>query len=477
MFPILSWDQANPGITGAQKVNDIFQRILENQKLGIQNRYMPDTLQAELAKKQEEAKYYAPNILSEINLRKNQGLAAGAHAGLMNAQTGQVAPLAQSEIAFRKMHGGLYGAQTKEQELLNDIYSNITARNRQAMQGQQQPQHQEQTATPQPQYGYAPYRGEQYTPETTNEISQQPDTLQQNIDDVILRHPNENPEAYAQLMAKRQQQNAYQTNPTLSQAAQQLPQQAHPQLSNDEQNKRDMLAIADIQAMKRGVQLPSMEAENAGERERAVLNARALEKSAEGYLAAEKGATNSLQYLNELERSIKKLPNIATAPYIPEQMKKMLGSTDMQVAIKSATGLMLGQLKSTFGGLGQMRLMEMIKLMEALPNSNMGTEAAIKVIGQVRNVLEISRAKGGMTTQLNYLTKDNVEREGLMNMAERVCNPVDSEGRIHPEATKYWKEYAKPEALNALRRGELYIPDKIPTKYLSNDALRQLGAS
>ena len=456
-FPLLSWEQANPGITGAQKINDIFQRILENKKLGIQNRYMPDTLQAALVKAQQENEYYPKDMMSLIRARN-------ATAGKTEAEIPWVGKLAQSEIGLRGSQANKYGSeatgQNQENVFFNSLFNEGT---------RQQPQNFQPTQ-----------QGEMPTLPPTNE-----NHLRRDINDTVLKHPQENPEAYARLMAQRQQMAQVPQGQALNSLAQQqqpiiegqYPQNIS-QLANQQESLKDrMQKYADFQAMKRGQQLPSMEAENAGERERAVLNARAMEKSTEGYLAGERGATNSLQYLNELERSIKKLPNIATAPYIPERMKKMLGSADMQVAIKSATGLMLGQLKSTFGGLGQMRLMEMVKLMESLPNANMGTEAALKVIGQVRNVLEIARAKGSMATQINYLTKNNVESEGLMNMAERVCSPVDSEGNIHLITLKYWKEYAKPEALNALRKGELYIPDNIPTKYLSNDALRQLGTS
>ena len=86
MFPLLSMEQSNPGLWGAQRVTDIFNKILENQKLGIQDRYLPDTLGAELAKKQEEAQLYRPNIETEMNLRNKQAMAAAAHAGLLGEQ-------------------------------------------------------------------------------------------------------------------------------------------------------------------------------------------------------------------------------------------------------------------------------------------------------------------------------------------------------------------------------------------------------
>lgn len=95
---LLSPDQAGAGLYGANRINDIYNRILENQKLGIANRYMPGTLQAEMAKKQAEAQYYGPNIENEMNLRNFQAQQAGSHSNLMNEQARMIEPKTQAEI-------------------------------------------------------------------------------------------------------------------------------------------------------------------------------------------------------------------------------------------------------------------------------------------------------------------------------------------------------------------------------------------
>ena len=86
-FRRTSWEDANPGFVGAARVGDIFNRILENQKLGIANRYMPGTLQAEMAKKQTEAQYYGPNIESEMNERNKRATLLGEQARLYGPKT------------------------------------------------------------------------------------------------------------------------------------------------------------------------------------------------------------------------------------------------------------------------------------------------------------------------------------------------------------------------------------------------------
>jgi hypothetical protein len=125
MFPLLSMEQSNPGLWGAQRVGDIFQRILENQKLGQENRYRPDSLGAELNKAQLYNQYYGPNIETEMKLRNQQGKAAAAHAGLMGQQAQWVGPTAQSEIKLRDLQGGKFGAETAGKTAENTFFNSL----------------------------------------------------------------------------------------------------------------------------------------------------------------------------------------------------------------------------------------------------------------------------------------------------------------------------------------------------------------
>jgi hypothetical protein len=139
-----------------------------------------------------------------------------------------------------------------------------------------------------------------------------------------------------------------------------------------------MQRYADFQAMKRGQPLPSMEAENAANKEVAVGKAKEFVKVSDQYATASRGATESLRNVNQLEKSINNLSSLATDPAVPEKLKKMFGSPELQQAIKEAKSLVIGQLKPKFGGLGQLRNMEMQQLIESMPNTNMTKEGALR---------------------------------------------------------------------------------------------------
>ena len=111
-FRRTSWEDANPGFVGAARVGDIFNRILENQKLGIANRYMPGTLQAEMAKKQAEAQYYGPKAESEM---------AEIYQGRIPHYQAQQRLIDMGQIPEYQAQARYHGAQATEQEQENRI--------------------------------------------------------------------------------------------------------------------------------------------------------------------------------------------------------------------------------------------------------------------------------------------------------------------------------------------------------------------
>lgn len=122
MFPILSMEQANPGLWGAQRVSDIFNKIVKNQKLGIENRYAPDVLGAKLKKAQLFNQYYPQDIQSQIRGRN-------ATSGLNEAETPWVGKKAQSLIDYQRQLGEHAGALARGSNIENrtnqDVYNTI----------------------------------------------------------------------------------------------------------------------------------------------------------------------------------------------------------------------------------------------------------------------------------------------------------------------------------------------------------------
>jgi hypothetical protein len=78
-----------------------------------------------------------------------------------------------------------------------------------------------------------------------------------------------------------------------------------------------------------------------------------------------------------------------------------------------------------------------------------------------------------MAQRLSQYTKDPQELQSVIDTAARVFSPVDETGS-HPERIRLWEKYAAPKAIEALRRGEFYIPEGVKPNDLSPDVRREL---
>lgn len=100
-FPMLNFEQANPGFAGAQAMNSLIGQALQNQQQRLQTQYMPQMLQQQAQQAalktqmmQPEAQYAQPMTLADLALKQ-------AQLPLMQAQvadilTGRV-PLEQAQ--------------------------------------------------------------------------------------------------------------------------------------------------------------------------------------------------------------------------------------------------------------------------------------------------------------------------------------------------------------------------------------------
>jgi len=430
-FRRTSWEDANPGFVGAARVGDIFQRILENQKLGIANRYMPGTLQAEMAKKQAEAQYYGPNIENEMALKNAQmqeiykGRIPHYQAQQRLIDIGRI-PNYQAQTELYGAQAGKQGAETIGQKQENEFFNQLFHNPNQAQ------------STQEPGLSSMEGQKEQISGETPQGNIQQPRIMQ------------EQPRSRQPLNAMPNQQ----------------PLQPQPSLTDQ------MQKYADFQAMKRGQPLPSMETENAVRKEKALLNAKGINEAVEDYASKSKAAAESLPKLRALSSSLSKLPDSLANSWVPEAVKKWSNNPDLMVALKNGANLITGQLRTLFPGRVLVNEMELMK--QGTPSPQMPSKAAKEVIQQIELAFGAQHVQNQISQKLKDMVKDRGELDSIMAMAAKNIQPIDDYG-THPERVSLWLKYATPEALNAIRTGINYIPPGIPAKDLSDEALRSLG--
>jgi hypothetical protein len=105
MFPLLSFEQANPYLTG-------YKYALKNREQQIKNQYLPKTLAEALKKAELYNQYYPQDILSQIGER-------GAHTNLLGEQARWYGPNIQSQIGERGANTRLLGEKFRTSNLEN----------------------------------------------------------------------------------------------------------------------------------------------------------------------------------------------------------------------------------------------------------------------------------------------------------------------------------------------------------------------
>jgi hypothetical protein len=109
-FPLLSFDQANPGLMAASNITQTLGQILQNQQQGIKNKYLPQSLQEALT-----AAHYKNQLLGPQAEQGQERASAElsnmqAIAPHMNAETKEIL---QGNIPELQAHAGQLGAETK----------------------------------------------------------------------------------------------------------------------------------------------------------------------------------------------------------------------------------------------------------------------------------------------------------------------------------------------------------------------------
>jgi len=106
-YPLLTWDQANPGFVGAQKGTDLVTSILNNIKQGMELKTYPETLQAQLANLKAQLPYTQAQTQEIL---KGKIPLEQAQAPYYDAETQNIY---RGKIPLEQAQAGLAGAQAK----------------------------------------------------------------------------------------------------------------------------------------------------------------------------------------------------------------------------------------------------------------------------------------------------------------------------------------------------------------------------
>lgn len=142
-FPVPTFQQANPGLTGAAAVNNLLGNVLQNQILATQAKYAPEITEAKLKEQQMRAKYpllYQPGVAGQIGSYlymqdQQQGGGAGmpqtgnqaATHDLLNQQTvtGQGAPAAGTTQQPQTLGNVVMGGKSPSDHLSDAIDQHV----------------------------------------------------------------------------------------------------------------------------------------------------------------------------------------------------------------------------------------------------------------------------------------------------------------------------------------------------------------
>lgn len=123
-FDRISFEEANPWIKGALAGNQLMQapldlraKLLENKLNKVKAQYAEPMAKQQLQKAILENKYYAPDIESQMSLRK-------AEAGKLGKETSWYDREAQARIQEAQALAGMHGVEARQAALFNKILEN-----------------------------------------------------------------------------------------------------------------------------------------------------------------------------------------------------------------------------------------------------------------------------------------------------------------------------------------------------------------
>ena len=481
-FPMLTFEQANPMLAAqSYTTQQALQRALASQQQTAAN-YAPQMAQAnlqdilsraQLAQQQaglagQQAQWFGSSAQSQIGLQGGQAANQYAQANQMNAQTPGLtqqtnAKAVQDTIEAAKNQAiyqnlvapSIGGADDPFRQVKQDMAAGnytLPTNNIPRLSGAINSVSPGSAQIPSQQQG-----GQQFP--TGNVQSLRDPTAPLSAQGGIGQQTGYTPQIQQQIQQGNQQQGNSQQ--ALSQKIQDL--------MNGSPTPESMAVIKSLTGSPYSLQQKAQIAiQQAGGKQAEISRAESLQKMMDGFSAAGTAAQDALNNNDAWKDAYD--ASWAKGALLGRPAVAQFDSNAM-TAIKSANGLVLGQLKPMFAGTGGRVLqMEMNKLEGALPSQTLPKEAADNIYAEVKSVLLGAQYKQQLAQSLKQYTNDPNVIQNVMTLAMKNSNPYY---RIDPQNiaksidnSKYneWSSYANPQTVTAAAQGQQVLPQNVATR-------------
>ncbi len=442
-FPLLDFQQANPGLTAASSINQTLGQILQNHAQSIKNQYMPQTLQEALTKAKYQNQILAPEAqyapqMTLANLQAKQMEAPYKQAQIDEILKGNI-PLEQAQRGQALANTGYLGAETqkvgvetqKAKQMMDIIQGIMGPEQNKTNQGPITGNVNGISMTGPQLQAYQNIAGKQQIPTTQgqNNLSQ------------MQQQPGVNmptPQAYSAAYGN-------QVNPT----------------------QEKLLKLSDMIAAMGGKDIPSLKPVMKGLGEQAAQDAKS--KFAYSTALASTQAKNvedlSISSSNQAALAQQSIGNLNellkynSAATMKGPLMDYLGALGKMdpnyvAAMKSAAQLQLAGTKDIAAShVGRVLETMLDNIQRGLPTPNLPEEAVKTLAQQLLVANKMVIAKNNLIQKYKEQIPDAGRlNTGISNIMLKY-NPVDDKGNLHPEMIDKWEKAATPERLQEASTG------------------------
>jgi len=459
----LTFEQANPAMTGMQMGQKLYEQMVQNQYLAplmqqalkqsqaatqikqAEAGVAPQMQQALLTEQQAKAPYYK-GLTSQAYAQASEAIARGKEAlsgaGLNYANTNLITQqtpylVRQQQLAAFKDPMLMRQAELQSAATGGDISPNIL----------------------QEVFGYGPQ-----TAATSPQQPSQPSAMQGNIANMI---PKNIPLGGAMgnwnnLGSVGAPGNIFNQNlPNLlnAQQSQQPLQQGQAQTQPQQQTGGidPRLAAYSLFGTPNPQAAIAYNAMKVGANKTAEAQATEMQKMLTEYPKQAMAATSAINDINNFENAYNKA-NLK-GPLVPESIAKL--DPHAQAAMQYAAQLMIGELRPLFGGLGQVRSGELRMLASGSPGVSLSPEAIKDLLPRMKIALQMAQTRNDVAQRMGGMTNNPAQLNSVLASAMQHSNPIDEQGNIHPERLNEWVDYADPKYLQAVQAGQKVLPDSV----------------
>lgn len=468
-FPILSPDQASPGLWASRNINDIYKRMLENQYYGrnIESEILNRNQHSRLLG--EQAQWYGPKSQAEIDLI-NQGhipyyLAQSREIDMGRIPHFQAQNRLLGEQAQDVGYGNkLKGAQWKEWKRLQDEMDELNGATGQQAQPSQMSQ----------------YIPESYfTPEMKRQIEEsnrivdlrnagkdviqgQPAIASQQQNNPFAPAPQRIDEAMGQLNQPRkdpqQQQEAPQylgeANQQLQTAAQQLPVDREKRMAQIRARQQEILGNIG-KGGRAAAETPEEKRRGTLEVERGKQDIRAYTKIMESAKIKSDASADVLKNIATLKENSKKLGAYESGPFFGNLPAMSDAAQEVDKALNT---IVKNQMDATKGQ-GPSSEFKIRQIEKTKPGRSMNPAAREKVAGMIGAMAKRTTEQLPFYTLAQDSGFTSKEAESLWNLYDQERPEYNAKtGKENGYNLKTYEDYMNKDALDAAKKGKSYSP-------------------